>query len=307
MDWDSAYIEGLITAALTEDIGSGDAAVTATVFPERVVTARMVAGQELVCAGLPLVDKILSRVDPEISVETKVAEGRRVAAGAVVAEVNGNAGAILSGGQTVLNFLSRLCGVATQTRDYVDRIGGVVARIRDSRSTTPGLRQLEQYAVRVGGGTNSRAGLYDALGLTQEHIRAAGGVKAALDQAHSHASRLMTPLPLTAYEATGTVPSETEASSLPIQIAIQDEQQLREALSAGADSVLFEEMSPQQVRRLAEVARNIRHDCVLEVSGEIPLELVGAYAATGVDYIAPRGLIRSAPAVDLRLLVDGWQ
>lgn len=307
MDWGSAYIEGLITAALAEDVGPSDAAVVATVTSARAGTARIVAGQELVCAGLPLVDKILSRLDPEISVETKVPEGQRVRSGAVLVEISGNADALLSGEQTVVNFLSRLCGIATLTSEYVDRISGAGAKIRDSRNTTPGLRQLEQYAVRVGGGTNHRLGLFDAIVLTWAHIRATGGVKAALDQAHSHASRLMNPLPLTAYEATGAVPSEAEASSLPIQITIQDEQRLREAMSAGAESILFEDMSPEQLQRLVEVARRIRHDCVLEVFGEIPLEHVGAYAATGVDYIAPHGLIRSAPPADLRLLVDGWQ
>jgi len=294
-------------AALTEDVGPGDMAVAATVASGKTVLASVVTGRELVCAGLPLAGKALKRLDPEISVEIKESEGEPVPSGATLAKLNGNAGAILSGQQTVLNFLSHLCGIATNTRNYVDAISGTNARIRDSLNTTPGMRLLEQYAVRMGGGAYSRAGLFDAIVLTQAHIGAAGGIKAALDQAHSHASRLMNPLPLTAYEATGTVPAEMEAASLPIQLAIQNQAELREALSAGAESILLEDMQAEQVRRLVEVARNIRNDCVLEVAGEIPLEQAMEYAATGVDYIAPRGLTRSAALADLRMLVDGWE
>jgi nicotinate-nucleotide pyrophosphorylase (carboxylating) len=304
MDWDSGYIDALITAALAEDVGSGDVSATATASPTAAVSARMEAGEQLVCAGLPLIERILRRLAPDISVELRASEGQTVSGGVTLAALDGNADAILAGERTVLNFLCRLSGIATRTRQYVDAISGAGPRICDSRNTTPGLRQFEHYAVGMGGGTHRRAGLFDAIVLTPAHIRVAGGVKAALDQAHSYVSRLMSPQPLSAYEATGTVPSASEANSLPIQIAVENEKQLREALSAGAECILFEDMPAEHVRELTQVTRSIRQNCIVEISGDIPLEGVRAYADSGVDYISPDRLIRGAPAVAIRLLVD---
>jgi len=307
MDWDSPYIEDLITAALGEDVGAGDATVAATVSPTATATARIVALQDMVCAGLPLVERILSRLDPDVSVELQAVDGQCVSRDANLATLNGNAGAILSGEQTVLNMLSRLSGIATLTREYAERIVETRAKIRDTRATTPGLRQIEQYAIRLGGGTHDHAGLFDAIVVTRAHVAAAGGVKVALDQAHSHASRLMHPLALSAYEATGTMPAEMEASSLSIQIEVGSEAELREALSAGAESILLREMTAGKTGELVQVARALRADRVIEYCGDISVVDAIAYAETGVDYLAPRALTAAVPWARLRLLVDRFE
>jgi nicotinate-nucleotide pyrophosphorylase (carboxylating) len=221
--------------------------------------------------------------------------------------LSGNAGAIFTGERTMRNFLTRLCGIATRTRQFVDRVSGTGARISDSRNTAPGLRQLEQHAAKMGGGTHRYSGLFDAIVLGRMHVAAAGGIKAALDQAHSHASRVMNPLPLTAYEATGTVPPDGDAHSLPIQIVIENEAELQEALSAGAESILFEDLPVERVGSLTQMAHRMRPQCTVEISGDIPLERVRAYAESGVDYISPVGLTAAAPAVAIRLLVDRLQ
>jgi nicotinate-nucleotide pyrophosphorylase (carboxylating) len=307
MDWDSPYIENLITLALKEDVGFGDVSVAATVSPSASANAHIVVEQDLVCAGLPLIEKIFGRLDPDITAALRASEGQKVTQGTNLADLSGNAAGILTGEQTVLNFLARLCGIATLTREYVDRITGTGVKIRDTRHTTPGLRQLEQYAIQMGGGVNHHVGLFDAIVLTQAHIAAAGGIKAALDQAHSHASRLMTQLPLSAYEATGTVPEGIDAASLAIQIAICGENELREALSAGAESMLLSGLTPQQTEDLVRITRTIRPDCVIESAGGFTLAEVRHYAESGVDYLSPHALAFSPPGASLRLLVEGLQ
>jgi len=174
MDWDSLEIEALIATALTEDIGPGDVSVAATVSPNATAVARLIALENLVCAGLPLVERIVGRLHADILVELRTAEGQSVARDTTLLTVSGNLGAILSGEQTVLSFLSRLCGIATLTREYVRRVSGTRTRIRDTRITSPSLRQLEQHAIRVGGGVHHRAGLSDSIVLTRAHIIAAG-------------------------------------------------------------------------------------------------------------------------------------
>ena len=307
MDWDAPEIEALITTALSEDVGSGDVTVAAIFSPAAALSGRIVAREDVVCAGLPLAEKILGRLDADVAVELRVAEGQSVLRGAALATVNGNAAAILTGERTLLNLLSDLCGIATLTRKYVRQIEGTRARIRDSRNTIPGLRLLEQYAIRAGGGTHHHAGLFDAIVLTHAHIIAAGGIKAALDQAHSHASRLMNPLELTAYEATGTIPADTDRMSLPIQVEIGNEEELCEALSAGAESILLVDTESQQAARLVAAARGIRPGCLVEMSGDISLTDARTYAETGVDYLAPHALTTAAASAKLQLLVDRRQ
>jgi nicotinate-nucleotide pyrophosphorylase (carboxylating) len=179
--------------------------------------------------------------------------------------------------------------------------------MRDTRKTTPGLRLLEKYAVKMGGGANHRIGLYDAILLKENHIALAGGVKAALDQAHSYASSHMSPRATTAYEAVGQIPSHSEAASLPIQIEVRNAAELREALSAGADAVLLDNMTPDQARACVQIARSIRPDCIVEISGGITLANARAYAETGADYLSSGALTHSAPNANMSLLVDSLQ
>jgi nicotinate-nucleotide pyrophosphorylase (carboxylating) len=304
MDWDSPHIEALITAALAEDVGSGDVSVAATVSRSATASAYVVAEQDLVCAGLPLVERIFSRLDPDISVELHFCDGQSVSQHSQLLTCHGNTAAMLAGKQTALNFLAHLSGIATRTRAYLGRIAGTHAKICASRNSTPGLRRIELYAVVMGGGTVAHTGLFDAIVLDAEHIAAAGGIQAALDQAHSHASRLMNPLPLTAYEAIGTVPTEIDESSLAIRIAVGNEHQVREALSSGAETVVLSNMTPEQVRPLVQLARILCPDCKVEFWDHTTLDNVRAYAEAGVDFISPAELTRSAPTAALRLLVD---
>lgn len=304
MDWNSAYITELIAQALAEDVGTGDVTVAATIPANATGKARIVAKQDLVCAGLPLAERVFDMLDPDIEVQWKASDGQSVKRGQELLHLFGLATAILTGERTALNFLGHLSGIATLTHQFVAELAGTSAKIRDTRKTTPGLRGLEKYAVKMGGGTNHRMGLYDAILLKENHIALAGGVKAALDQAHSYASSRMNPQAMSAYEAVGTNRSSQGADGLTIQIEVRDETELQEALSAGAESVLLDNMSPDEARYCVSVARRIRPSCVIEISGGVTLQNARAYALLGADYLSSGVLTHSARAADVSLLVD---
>jgi nicotinate-nucleotide pyrophosphorylase (carboxylating) len=307
VDWNSSTIEKLIAAALAEDVGAGDVSVAATIPEGTRGRAHMVAKQDLICAGLPLAEKVFLALDPQMKVTPRAGERQKVLKGSDILHLDGKASAILTGERTALNFLGRLSGIATYTHLFVEQTGGTRAKIRDTRKTTPGLRLLEKYAVKMGGGTNHRIGLFDAILLKENHIALAGGVKAALDQAHSYVSSHMNPRAMTAYEAVGATPLEEEASSLSIQIEVRNQNELQEALSAGAEAVLLDNMSPDQARQCVEMVRKTRPDCIVEISGGITLANVRAYAETGADYLSCGALTHSAPNADLSLLVDSLE
>jgi nicotinate-nucleotide pyrophosphorylase (carboxylating) len=302
MNWDSEYVQRLVQTALEEDVGAGDATVLATIPAKATGKARILAREELVCAGLPMAERVFHALDPEMRIELLVREGDLVPKGGVLLHFDGKARAILTGERAALNFLGRLCGIATLVRRFVDEIAGTRARIRDTRKTTPGLRLLEKYAVKTGGGVNHRIGLYDAILLKENHIALAGGVKAALDQAHAYAALHAKPGALTAYEE--AVPARATDTVLPIQIEVRDEHELREAVSAGAESILLDNMTPAEAKHGVDVARSLRPDCVVEISGGITLENVRAYAKTGADFLSSGTLTHSAAAANLSLLVD---
>lgn len=306
MNWDSDHISEIVCEALQEDVGTGDATVLATI-PERAVGgARIVARQDLVCAGLPLAERVFHSLDPQMRVQLLCNDGDSAKNGQVLLRLEGSARALLTGERVALNFLGRLSGIATMTNRFVRKIAGTQAKIRDTRKTTPGLRKLEKYAVKMGGGTNHRMGLYDAILLKENHIALAGGVKAALDRAHAYASSRMAPQrAITAYEAAGSGDQRVTGESLQVQIEVRDERELREALEAGARSVLLDNISPEQARACVLAAK--RSDCIVEISGGITLENVRAYAETGADYLSSGALTHSAPAANLSLLVDTIQ
>jgi nicotinate-nucleotide pyrophosphorylase (carboxylating) len=304
MDWDSAYIVELIERALAEDVGAGDATVAATIPALVSGEARILAKQELVCAGLPLVERIFRRLDGRMAVDLYFKDGQVAKSRDELAHLSGRVAAILTGERTALNFLGRLSGIATLTHRFVEQLAGTRAKIRDTRKTTPGLRLLEKYAVKMGGGTNHRIGLYDAILLKENHIALAGGVKAAMDQAHAFASARMRPRAMTAYDAVGVTPSTADSASLPIQIEVRNESELREALVAGAESVLLDNMTPEEAGRCVEIVRGVRADCIVEISGGITLQNARRYAETGADYLSSGALTHSAPAADVSLLVD---
>ncbi|HET8924100.1 MAG TPA: carboxylating nicotinate-nucleotide diphosphorylase [Candidatus Acidoferrum sp.] len=305
MNWHSQEIERIVRLALTEDIGPGDATTAATISPHAAARAHIVSRQTLVCAGLPLTETVFGALDPGMEVVNLHTDGSFVDAGVTLVEMRGNAAAILTGERTALNFLAHLCGIATLTRRFVEQLAATKTRIRDTRKTTPGLRALEKYAVKTGGGNNHRFGLYDAILLKENHIALAGGIKVALDKAHTYVSP-KTPPPRTAsaYDAAGLDPEVVGPGPLPVQIEVRDERELREAIGAGAESVLLDNMTPLQAADCVKIARALRPGCVIEISCGITLENARAYAETEADFLSSGMLTHSAPAANLSLLVD---
>src|SRR5260370_102884 len=272
MDWNPPYIANLVRRSMEEDIGTGDATTEAVVPPRASARAKILARQTMVCAGLPIAEKTFRALDPEVRVIFPHNDGSFVEPGAEILQVRGNARAILTGERTTLNFLAHLCGIATLTRRFVEQLAGTKTRIRDTRKTTPGLRALEKYAVKTGGGANHRFGLYDAILLKENHIALAGGIKAALDKAHTHVSpKLPAPRAASAYDAAGLDPEVVGPGPLPVQVEVRDQKELQEALAAGAEAVLLDNMTPERSASCVKMARGIDAECVIEVSGRIPL------------------------------------
>jgi len=305
MNWHSDEIEGLVRQALAEDVGTGDATTTAIVPQGTPAKAVILARQKLVCAGLPLAESVFRALDREMRIGYLHKDGAFVEPGAELIELGGEAQAILTGERTALNFLAHLCGIATLTRRFVEQLAGTHTRIRDTRKTTAGLRALEKYAVKTGGGTNHRFGLYDAILIKENHIAIAGGVKAALDRAHAYTSlKMAAPRTASPYDAAGLDPEVVGPGPLSVQIEVRNETELREALEAGAESVLLDNMTPEAAKRSVALARSLRRDCVIEISGGITLENARAYAETGADFLSSGALTHSAPAANLSLLVE---
>ncbi len=308
MDWNSHYIAELVRRALQEDIGAGDATTAAVVPPRASAQAKILARQTLVCGGLPIAEEVFRALDPEIRITFPHNDGSFVEPGAEIVRIKGNARAILTGERTALNFLAHLCGIATLTRRFVEQLAGTKTRIRDTRKTTPGLRALEKYAVKAGGGTNHRFGLYDAILLKENHIALAGGIKAALDKAHTYVSpKAPGPRAASAYDAAGLDPEVVGPGPLPVQIEVRDQKELKEALGAGAEAVLLDNMTLERAAECVKIARGIRPECVVEISGGITLENARHYAEAGADFLSSGMLTHSAPAANLSLLVDSFE
>jgi len=305
MDWNSEYVADVVRRALEEDMGAGDATTEAVVPLRASARAHILARQTLVCAGLPIAERIFRTLDPEIAVTFPHNDGSFVEPGAEIAQIKGNARAILTGERTTLNFLAHLCGIATLTRRFVEQLAGTKTRIRDTRKTTPGLRALEKYAVKTGGGANHRFGLYDAILLKENHAALAGGIKQALDKAHTFVGpNVAAPRTASAYDAAGLDPEVVGPGPLPVQVEVRDERELVDALGAGAEAVLLDNMPPLRAAECVRIARGIRRDCVIEISGGITLENARAYAEAGADFLSSGMLTHSAPAANLSLLVD---
>lgn len=266
-------IDRIVRMALDEDVGTGDLTTLATVPEHLVGRGTIVAREPGVLCGLPVVEAVYRALSPAVRVVPFLQEGAAFEGGQPLAEVAGPVRALLTGERVALNFLQRLSGIATLTRRFVEACRGTAARITDTRKTTPGLRPLERYAVRVGGGVNHRFGLFDALLIKDNHIAAAGGVRAALQRARAMAG------PLSA-----------------VEVEVRSLDELEEALSAGATAVLLDNMDVPTLRRAVAMARG---RATLEASGGVRLDNVRAVAQTGVDYISVGALTHSAPAVDV--------
>jgi nicotinate-nucleotide pyrophosphorylase (carboxylating) len=302
--WDSPEITIFLNAALDEDIGAGDLTARALIAVDARARAQILARRELVAAGLPLAERVFRALDPETRVEVHFAEGDAVPANGVLAHIECRARALLTGERTALNLLSHLCGVATLTRAFVRAVSGTNTKIRDTRKTLPLLRRLEKYAVRMGGGVNHRMGLYDAMLIKENHIASAGGVRRALERARAFLPSPSGEREATAYESFAPPAAPGWDEAVPIQIEVRNEAELREALAAGADSLLLDNLTPAEAARLVALSRKLRAGCVLELSGGVTLENARAYGEAGADFIAVGALTHSAPAADLSLLVE---
>jgi nicotinate-nucleotide pyrophosphorylase (carboxylating) len=272
--------ESVVRAALLEDIGhGGDLTTEAIVDPHRRATARIVARQKGIVAGLPFALLAFRILDDGVESNVTIAEGERVEVGDVVAEISARARAVLTGERTALNLLCRLSGIATATRAMVDLVAGTRAKIADTRKTTPGLRALERYAVARGGGSNHRFGLDDAVLIKDNHLVLAGSVRAAIASARARVGH--------------TVKIEAE---------VENFDQLREALEQPIDAVLLDNMTPSQ---LTEAVQIVGGRVVTEASGGVTAANVAEIARTGVDVISVGWLTHSAPALDFSLEMVG--
>lgn len=271
-----SIIDPTLLRALEEDLGAGDVTTDACVPESAQAVAHGVARKDIVVCGLPVVGRVFALVDPSVTFEALVGEGEKVAAGTRLYTVRGPARAILVGERVSLNLVQRMSGIATATRRYVDAVpAGAKTRITDTRKTTPGLRLFERYAVRKGGGKNHRNDLSSAVLIKDNHIVAAGGITRAIQAARArapHTSRI-----------------ECEVDSLT---------QLEEALGAGADIVLLDNMDTPTVE---EAVRRTSGRALLEASGGITLDRIGELARAGVDAISVGALTHGAPAVDIGL------
>lgn len=269
-------VEEAVTAALKEDLGrAGDITTTATIPADAEARARLVARKPGVLAGLPLAVAAFRMLDRDVGVAPVKDDGDRIDAGALIARIEGPARPILAAERVALNFLCHLSGIATATAKLVDAIGGTGARICDTRKTTPGLRALEKYAVRCGGGVNHRLGLDDAILIKDNHIAVAGGMGAAIRRARAVAGHLVK-----------------------VEVEVDDLAQLDEALAAGPDVIMLDNMGPA---RLREAVARIAGRATVEASGNVTLETVRAIAETGVDLISSGWITHSAPALDIAL------
>lgn len=289
MDWHSRRISEILERALLEDRATRDATTQACIDPRMRATATIHAKQACILSGLGAVNRILeiySNLDKsvighhEVISHPEVFDGVRLHDRQAVAVIRHNARVILSCERVILNLLQRMSGIATSTRRYVDVIGGTKARILDTRKTVPGMRLLDKYAVRCGGGHNHRLDLSDGVLIKNNHISLGGGIAQVLKKAH-----------------------EARVGTQPIEIEVRTLDELEEALANGAEAILLDNMDPATVRKAVDRVANHTRRIPLEASGGMNLENVRSYAETGVDYISVGALTHSPQAVDMSMKI----
>jgi nicotinate-nucleotide pyrophosphorylase (carboxylating) len=265
----------IIRLALDEDIGSGDVTTSAVIPPAAWGRASLLTRERVVLAGLPIFKRVFALLEPEIRFAGSFEDGEEVEPGMEIGLLEGPLAPILTGERAALNFLQRMCGIATTTREYVRAIGSSKARILDTRKTSPGLRGLDKYAVRVGGGSNHRFGLFDGILIKDNHIAASGSVAKAVELARAHAPH-----------------------TLKIEVEVENLDGVREALKAGSDIILLDNMPSEEMRQAVQW---VQGRALLEASGGITLETLHEVASTGVDFISAGALTHSVRASDLSL------
>lgn len=269
----SALIQADVERAFAEDIGSGDA--TAELLPANATaSAALTCREDAVMAGIDWFNACFRRLDPQVQIEWAVRDGDRVAAGSVICRMRGNARALVTAERSALNFLQLLSGTATATAAHVAAVAGTGVRVLDTRKTVPGLRLAQKYAVRCGGGHNHRVGLYDAILVKENHIIAAGSIKAAAEAARRLHPQLL------------------------LEIEVENLDELQQALEAGADRIMLDNFTLPLMREAVGIAKGRAE---LEISGNVDLSTIGEYASTGVDYISVGALTKHVRAVDLSL------
>ncbi len=277
-DYDRARIRKLICNALEEDIGAADVTSNAILTGKENGAARTIAKSGLVVAGGVVFRETFRQVNPNLTFTILVAEGQEVGSGTLLAEISGSLKSILMAERTALNLLQRMCGIATATRAFVRAVAGTEARILDTRKTAPGLRFLDKYAVRIGGGQNHRFALYDGVLIKDNHIAAAGGIMEAVRRARRGI-----------------------AHTLKIEVEVRNLGGLEEALAAGADVIMLDNMGTDDMKTaVAATAGRVP----LEASGNVTLDNVRAIAATGVSFISVGALTHSVHAADISLLIQ---
>ena len=267
-------ISQCIQRALEEDIGSGDATTDSIVPAGATLRGRIVAKQDGIVAGLTVANEVFRTLNPRITFDAGVEDGSRVTKGTVLAELSGDARALLTGERTALNFLGRMSGIATLTRQFVDAVSETTAAILDTRKTAPGLRTLDKLAVRLGGGQNHRTGLFDMVLIKDNHIDFAGSITAAVERVRA-----------------GGV-------ALPIEVETRTLDNVREALELGVERILLDNMAPETMREAVNIANG---RAKLEASGNVTLENVLEVAQTGVDFISVGALTHSPRVFDMSL------
>lgn len=268
---DPSLYRDVIRRALAEDVGGGDVTTDATVPASRRARGRFLVKAPCVVAGLDVAFETFRMLDPAVETHASRRDGERCEPGETIASVAGFARVLLTGERTALNLLQRLSGIATRTRQFVDAAGGRIT-ILDTRKTTPTLRPLEKYAVRAGGGTNHRAGLFDAILIKDNHVAIAGGIAAAVERARA------------------------ARPDLPVEIEAETVEQVDEAVAAGATIVLLDNMTIAEIR---EAVRRTARRSKLEISGGVTLDRIPELATTGADFVSVGALTHSAPAVDI--------
>jgi nicotinate-nucleotide pyrophosphorylase (carboxylating) len=270
---DARLIDADIERAFAEDFGSGDA--TAELLPaDARADAALTCRENAVLAGSAWFDACFRKLDPDVAIHWQARDGERVAADSVICRLHGNARALVSAERSALNFLQLLSGTATATATYVAAVAGTGVRVLDTRKTVPGLRLAQKYAVRCGGGFNHRIGLYDAILVKENHITAAGGIEPAV-----RAARRLHP-------------------SLLLEIEVETLDELRQAIAAGVDRIMLDNFTPAMMTEAVAIAAG---RVALEISGNVDLQTIGAYARTGVDFISVGALTKHVRAVDLSL------
>jgi len=287
MDWNSRRLTGIIQNALLEDRATRDATSYACIEANQRATATILAKQDCILSGLGCIARILdvyAALDGavishyEVTSHPEVFDGVRLHNGQPAAVIRHNARVILSCERVILNFMQRLSGIATLTRKFVDAVAGTKAEILDTRKTIPGLRMLDKYAVRCGGGQNHRLDLSDGVLIKHNHVALAGGIAPALQRAH-----------------------QNRRGEQVIEVEVRSPRELEEAIEHGAEAILLDNMPVEEVKRAVERCARANRRIPLECSGGITLENVRAYAETGVEFISVGSLTHSAPAVDMSL------